>query len=105
MRSPESEGRSAAAATAAVVVVLTATAAATAVPVPSEEDDDQDNEPQIAVVAGIAEHIGPFLRAERLNTPKTRAAAERRVRSLCFRGVRAILCRRCRSGDKEGRNV
>ena len=60
----------AAAATAAAIVVALAAAAtaaahaaADAVAAPTEEDDDQNDEPDGAVVAGIAEHECSFLRA------------------------------------------
>ena len=55
-------GSAAAAAAVAAVIAAAATAAAAAVPVPSEKDDQDDDQPEITVVAPVAEHLRSFLR-------------------------------------------
>ena len=61
---------SAAAAVVVIVVALaaaaTAAAAAHAVAAPTEEDNEDDDQPNKAVIATVAEHNNPFLRAEKI---------------------------------------
>ena len=61
-------GSNSAAAVVVIVVALAAaaTAAAHAVAAPSEEDDVDDDQPNKAVIATVAEHNNPFLRAEKI---------------------------------------
>lgn len=61
-------GSNSAAAVVVIVVALAAaaTAAAHAVAAPSEEDDEDDDQPNKAVIATVAEHNNPFLRAEKI---------------------------------------
>ena len=73
-------------AAAAVVIVVAlavaAAAAAHAVAAPTEEDNEDDDQPNKAVIATVAEHKNPFLRADKIIPYASRTADASTVLSL-----------------------
>lgn len=66
MKPPGSNSAAAAVVVIVVALAAAATAAAHAVAAPTKEDDEDDDQPNKAVIATVAEHNNPFLRAEKI---------------------------------------
>ena len=76
-KKPPGNNSAAAAVVIVVALAVAAAAAAHAVAAPTEEDDEDDDQPNKAVIATVAEHINPFLRADKiiLCAPRTADAS------------------------------
>ena len=74
---PPGSNSAAAAVVIVVALAVAAAAAAHAVAAPTEEDDEDDDQPNKAVIATVAEHNNPFLRADKIipSAPRTADAS------------------------------